>query len=56
MQSMLQNHMWLWLTGGRGSKLIIVDQHRGLGEGDKGIEVMLNIYFKWLLLGKKDGE
>lgn len=43
-EHMLQSHMCLWLT--RGSKLLIVDQHKGLG-GEKGIEMMLSISNAW---------
>lgn len=36
---------------GRGSKWMIVDQHKDPGEGDGGIKVILNIYLKWVPLG-----
>lgn len=38
------------LVRGRGSQEMIVSQHKGPGEGDGEIEVILNIYFKWLPL------
>lgn len=42
--------MIFWLTRGRDSQEIIVGQHKRPGEGDGEIEVILNIYFKWLPL------